>query len=113
MKLLFPSVIIAFAYSLVGCATDVTSATAPARISSLDQPGLPLSTPLQGSALSGPIPSGFVGFCLRNADQCDTAKQGPTTIALNLQNFALITQINRTVNQDIKPEDDSLHYGPT
>jgi predicted transglutaminase-like cysteine proteinase len=97
---------------LCGCATTITSATAPLPALSTAQPGLPVATQLQESARPGPIPSGFVGFCLRNSDQCETVKQGPLTIALSAQNFAVISQINRTVNQQIQPEDDSLHYGP-
>lgn len=113
MRPLLAAISIAFAYSLCGCATDSTGAIAPVSISVsiADQQGLPLSTPLQDSAIPGPIPGGFIGFCQRNADQCETAKRGPTMIVLTTANFAQISQINRTINRDIKPEDDSRHYG--
>lgn len=113
MKLYLPAVVAALACSLCGCASDVTSAIAPGaiQVSIAGQQGLPVSTPLRDSAIPGPIPGGFVGFCRRNADQCQTVPHGPTMIALTAANFAQISDINRTINQDIKPEDDSRHYG--
>lgn len=113
MKPIFSALTIIFASSLCGCASDVTSAIAPMPISTADQQGLPVSSPLRDSAVMAPIPTGFVGFCLRYGDQCETAKHGPTTINLTPQNFAQISNINRTINEQIKPEDDSIHYGVT
>jgi predicted transglutaminase-like cysteine proteinase len=112
MKALHAIVILASVYSLCGCAADATSAIAPTLAISADQPGLPISTPLRDGAAPAAIPSGFVGFCLRFADQCALPRNGATSIALNLQNFAQISQINRSINEAIKPEDDSVHYGP-
>lgn len=113
MKLLRPAFAIAFACALSGCAADATRAVAPIAAVAAAEPGLPVSTPLIDSSRPGPIPSGFVGFCLRFGDQCGTAKGGPTIIVLTAQNFALISDVNRSVNQAIKPRDDSVHYGPT
>jgi predicted transglutaminase-like cysteine proteinase len=113
MKQLFSAITITIlACSLCGCAAHGTSAIAPMPTVSMAEPGLPISTRLQESTRAGPIPSGFVGFCLRNSDQCEAAKHGPLTIALNAENFAVISDINRTVNRQIQPEDDSIHYGP-
>jgi predicted transglutaminase-like cysteine proteinase len=110
MRLFASAVTITFTALLRGCATDID--TAPPAFSAADQSGLPVSTPLHDSDRAAAIPAGFVGFCLRFSDQCELSRNGPTTITLTVQSFAEISQINRTVNQQITPEDDSRHYGP-
>ena len=56
-------------------------------------------------------PPGFVSFCLRTPSQCLTPKGAPETIALTAQSFGDIDRINRTLNGQIRPEDDAEHYG--
>jgi predicted transglutaminase-like cysteine proteinase len=74
---------------------------------------IPLATPLPGSGTLAIIPSGFIGFCLRTPDQCPPVDQPERLAVLDATTWRLLEQVNRTVNDEIKPLDDLHHYGDT
>jgi len=96
------------AAALGGCTSVPTSTSIVAQ----DQTGLPRATSLPDSHVPAAIPGGFVGFCLRFADQCELPGKSAITTPLTAQSFALMTRVNRDTNAAIKPEDDVDHYGP-
>jgi len=68
------------------------------------------STPMPNGMPERNTPLGFVGFCIRDADQC-TASGDQAIVQLDKANWFLITAVNRAVNTAIWPEDDERHYG--
>ena len=72
---------------------------------------IPVSLPMPVGYGHGPIPPGFVSFCMRFSSQCDVPENQPETISLTSQYWGLLGQINRQVNNSIWPEDDERHYG--
>lgn len=75
------------------------------------QDGIPSASPIPQSALPGPIPAGFIGFCLRESDQCDLPGNSADTAQLTQANWELLNQVNRATNAAITYEDDQVHYG--
>jgi predicted transglutaminase-like cysteine proteinase len=59
----------------------------------------------------GPIPPGFVSFCMRFSSQCQVSENQPEIAILTPQNWGLLGQVNERVNASIWPEDDERHYG--
>jgi predicted transglutaminase-like cysteine proteinase len=113
MTRFFPIVAVSIAAALGGCMTTASIVPAPDRTAMQDQSGLlPFATSLPDSSVPAAIPSGFVGFCLRNADQCELPKNSPIIALLDTRTFALMTHVNRSMNASIKPADDVQHYGP-
>jgi len=72
---------------------------------------IPTSTPMPSGVEHGPIPPGFVSFCIRFSSQCEAPASQPAIIALTSDNWGLLGRINRQVNASIWPEDDQKHYG--
>ena len=72
---------------------------------------IPVSLPMPVGYGHGPIPPGFVSFCMRFSSQCDVPENQSETISLTSQYWGLFGQINRQVNNSIWPEDDERHYG--
>jgi predicted transglutaminase-like cysteine proteinase len=75
--------------------------------------GIPLATSLPETSRLGPIPAGYIGFCLRYSDQCETSKNSAAILALTPDNWALLNRVNRDANDSITYEDDQKHYGIT
>jgi predicted transglutaminase-like cysteine proteinase len=66
---------------------------------------------LVDSALKVAVPTGYVSFCIRFADQCIVSPGAAKTVALTSENFLLIQNVNESVNRAIRPMDDYRHYG--
>ncbi|MCC5978299.1 MAG: transglutaminase-like cysteine peptidase [Salinarimonas sp.] len=62
----------------------------------------------QGSAR--PI-AGWVDFCQRYPQECTVDTAEPAIITLDRDNWALINEVNRTVNAEIQPMTDMENYG--
>ena len=107
MRIVFSLSILAAAGMLAGCAS-----LPPPGMTAQDQSNLPLATSMPDSHVPAAIPGGFVGFCLRFADQCELPRKSASTTPLTAQSFALLTRVNRDTNAAIKPEDDVDQYGP-
>ncbi len=63
------------------------------------------------SADAAVTPGGYVSFCLRFPDQCQTTPNAPASVILTSQAWATLAKVNSDVNAAIWPEDDSRHYG--
>lgn len=72
---------------------------------------IPIATAMPEAVTPVPAPSGFIGFCLRFGGQCDEVPGAPTTVALNLQSWRILAQVNQDVNDSIRPQTDEAHYG--
>ncbi len=72
---------------------------------------IPVSTPMPAGVERGPIPPGFVSFCMRFYSQCETPENQPEIVSLTSQSWGLLGQVNERVNAAIWPEDDLRHYG--
>lgn len=108
MRRIFALSVFAAASALSGCAAIPASGILIAQ----DQSNLPHATSLPDSHVPAAIPGGFVGFCLRYADQCELPRKSAAITPLTAQSFDLLTRVNRDLNAAIKPEDDAAHYGP-
>jgi len=69
------------------------------------------SLPMPVSSRHAPAPAGFVSFCLRNPDQCESGPNAESAVRLTEQTWRQIEQVNSEVNRTIRPEDDRSHYG--
>ncbi len=109
--------IVALAIAVSGCATadlpvaSIPSGPVPAMPSAVSSLAAPLADPMPASASAAVTPGGYVSFCLRFPDQCETTPNAPTSIALTPQAWATLAKVNSDVNAAIWPEDDSRHYG--
>lgn len=56
-------------------------------------------------------PSGFISFCMRFPDQCTATPAAKPVLALDGNSWQLLNKVNRSVNDQIWPEEDQLHYG--
>ncbi|MBV1885854.1 MAG: transglutaminase-like cysteine peptidase [Parvibaculaceae bacterium] len=55
-------------------------------------------------------PFGYIGFCLRNAEDCQPSKNPLATVTLDKAKWHELNHVNEYVNQTIHPADDlSLH----
>jgi len=90
-------VIVLTALFLGGCATPLTP---PALTSALPE-----------STTQVAAPPGFIGFCTQFPDQCTQQSGQRSSLPLTDQNWAMLNQVNRKVNDAIWPEDDEVHYG--
>ncbi len=75
--------------------------------------GIPFAAPLPETSRLGPIPAGYIGFCLRHSDQCEASKSAATALVLTQDNWTLLNRVNRDANNAITYEDDQKHYGIT
>lgn len=75
-------------------------------------PSLPQSvSALPDTHQAAAVPAGFISFCMRFPDQCTAGAQRTQTVTLDLQTWLLLIKVNKSVNDSIWPEDDSVHYG--
>ncbi len=109
--------IIVLAAALGGCATsNLSVASIPsAPFSTLthasdDQSFVP-TKPMPAAQRAANTPAGFVSFCLRFADQCQSVPGVPTSVAMTPDVWKTLTKVNDDVNAAIWPQDDSRHYG--
>jgi predicted transglutaminase-like cysteine proteinase len=56
-------------------------------------------------------PPGYIGFCIRQPDQCKTPDGAASQMILTPANWKTLDQVNRTTNDEIWQEDDQKHYG--
>jgi len=56
-------------------------------------------------------PAGFISFCLRNPDQCETNEDEPQLVELSDDAWKTLRDVNYNVNRSIKFQDDADHYG--
>jgi predicted transglutaminase-like cysteine proteinase len=56
-------------------------------------------------------PSGFVDFCERNPSECPAPHGSPSRIAFTDQSWAMLQDVNISINNSIRPMDDYVHYG--
>ena len=72
---------------------------------------IPASTPMPSGVEHGPVPPGFVSFCMRFSSQCEMPASQLEMVALTADSWGLLGRVNRQVNSAIWPEDDEKHYG--
>jgi predicted transglutaminase-like cysteine proteinase len=71
----------------------------------------PPATSLPQSGALAVIPPGFIAFCQRVPDQCPATDEPGRLVALDDGIWRLLEQVNRAVNDEIRPQDDLRHYG--
>jgi predicted transglutaminase-like cysteine proteinase len=69
------------------------------------------STAMPSSNLRVSPPAGFISFCLRYPDQCQTDKDEPQIVELSDENWKVLRDVNYSVNRSIKFQDDAEHFG--
>lgn len=75
-------------------------------------PALPQSvSALPDTHRAAAVPAGFTSFCTRFPDQCTAGAQDKQQVTLDLKTWLLLINVNKSVNESIWPEDDSVHYG--
>lgn len=57
------------------------------------------------------IPYGWVDFCARYADACDSAPLSPEDVAFSARTMRDIERINQAINKSIVPTTDMDHWG--
>ena len=95
---------------LAGCAardSDV-SAIAPMASAATMPAGL---APMGQGGSEARAPSGYVGFCKRNPEDCLAHPAQPDRIKLTGEVRAMLDKVNAVVNAAIQPEEDKAHYG--
>ncbi len=72
-----------------------------------------MAAPIQAQSADTrvPPPPGFVSFCVRFPDQCETPSGEPSDVSLTDERWQALRQVNTQVNESIWPEDDETHYG--
>lgn len=73
----------------------------------------PPSTPMAAGTLERDPPPGFIGFCVRFADQCVSSATEPDKVALDAKIWTLANSVNADWNSSIWPEHDKQHYDRT
>jgi predicted transglutaminase-like cysteine proteinase len=73
--------------------------------------GIPPASQMPQSAIPGPIPAGFIGFCLRYSDQCELPDHAKDLAFLTPANWELLNRVNRATNMGVQYKDDMPHYG--
>jgi predicted transglutaminase-like cysteine proteinase len=69
------------------------------------------ATPFLQTGDIADIPPGFIGFCVRFADQCQLPPNASQTVPLTKDTLRTLKKVNYSVNSSIWPEDDSVHFG--
>jgi predicted transglutaminase-like cysteine proteinase len=59
----------------------------------------------------GPVPAGFISFCMRFADQCTAPPNAPAIVIFDSTRWQTLEKINQRINRAIRPLDDQTHYG--
>ena len=57
------------------------------------------------------VPAGFISFCVRNPDQCASAKDAPDVVTLDQDLWTKLVLANDSVNTRVRPLDDLPHHG--
>ena len=56
-------------------------------------------------------PAGFISFCLRHPDQCETTEDQRQIVELNDDTWKILRDVNFNVNRSIKFQDDVEQFG--
>jgi predicted transglutaminase-like cysteine proteinase len=80
-------------------------------ISATAESTVPYTAAMPISTRPADVPSGYIGFCARNPDQCEAHAGEADRVALTATSWAKIRYVNRKVNAAIWPVDDMKHYG--
>lgn len=72
---------------------------------------VPLGRAMPDSNASAPLPPGFVSFCIRFADQCQTDTSQPAVLMMTPALWAELQKVNDSVNRSLTPMSDVQHYG--
>ncbi len=102
------AVALLFSGFVSGCATSVSNIGAIPTASLTASSG---GAVIPDSAVAAVVPPGFISFCVRFADQCQTPQNAPATVALTSDTWLTLKQVNSTVKAAIWAEDDQAHYG--
>lgn len=70
---------------------------------------VPVQAHLMPSGEAAAVPAGYVSFCIRFVDQCQTS--ATNSVVLDNTVWKTLNQVNTSVNDAIWPEDDQRHYG--
>jgi len=82
------------------------------RLSTASTAALPsASAPLPQGVPQVDPPPGFFSFCMRFADQCQSADNEPSSLHLTSEVWGELQSVNARVNDSIWPVDDERHYG--
>ena len=68
-------------------------------------------TPLNRAGRAARAPSGYVGYCHRNPQDCASHPGQPDRVALTAELWAKLQKVNLVVNAAVRPETDQEHYG--
>jgi len=99
----------ALASGLSACAGAPDDLSAIPRQSSM-APSVDRQSPDMSGGPAKP-PSGFLDFCERNPGECPAPHGAPGRIAFTDTIWAMLQDVNQSVNNSIRPIDDSVHYG--
>ncbi len=103
------------AVTVGGCAQSTSEiGTLAVQARSVQAPAdnvVPVAATMPASTLPAPVPSGYIGFCARNPDQCGAHPGEADRVALTAASWAKILYVNRKVNADVWAVSDMKHYG--
>ena len=68
-------------------------------------------SPMNHAGRAARAPSGYVGYCNRNPQDCALHPGQPDRIALSAELWAKLQKVNLVVNAAVRPEADQEHYG--
>jgi len=56
-------------------------------------------------------PAGFISFCLRHPDQCDTTEDQRRIVEFNDETWKTMKDVNYDINRSVRFQDDIVQYG--
>ena len=71
----------------------------------------PATVPAMPANVEVAPPPGYIGFCIRQPDQCKTPDGAATQLTLTAANWKTLDDVNHATNDAIWQEDDQRHYG--
>jgi len=95
--------------ALSACAASDTGISAIQPAALVAAPANP--APMNRSGRDARAPSGYLGFCSRNPQECGADSSQPDRIKLTGDVLATLEKVNIAVNEAVEPEDDKVHYG--
>ena len=95
--------------ALSACAASDTGISAIQPAALVAAPANP--APMNRSGRDARAPSGYLGFCSRNPQECGADSSQPDRIKLTGDVLAMLEKVNIAVNEAVEPEDDKVHYG--
>ena len=98
MQRIFANVMITAFVSLMGAACQTLDANWS-------------SSAMPTSSLRVSPPAGFISFCMRHPDQCETTEDERQVVELNDGTWKILRDVNYSVNRSIKFRDDIEHFG--